>query len=74
MENVKILRYEIMESLVQTEDEDLMENIKTMLEEKETATRNWMTERALRAEENLKNGRFHTFEEAKAKLDERFGK
>jgi len=70
------LKEEIKELVDQEENTDRLEKVKTLLMENHSdpAMKEWMTQRALKAEEDYKAGRVHSVEEVREHLLSRLKK
>jgi CO dehydrogenase/acetyl-CoA synthase beta subunit len=70
------LKEEIKELIIQEEDIKILEEVKSMLAQKhpDPVMKEWMTERALKAEEDIKEGRVYTAEEVRERIFSRLKK
>lgn len=78
------VKYKLIEWLIQTEDDEILNQVQAILEREENPvigtgangvpiTKKDLIKRAEKAEEDIKGGRGYTHEQAKARLQKKFG-
>ncbi len=73
--NIEKRKLHLFEEILSLSNEAIIEKLESVLEEErlDIETQKIMESRALKAEEDIKEGRVHTLEEAEARLNARLG-